>query len=89
MGRIEAGIRAVEDAVKTADDAHWERTNPETQARTNSALSQLEATIAALQDDLGAAEQAGDAKRIAAARDALSAREQWMEMLRKSAQDFS
>ncbi|MBG6191544.1 hypothetical protein IWX64_002509 [Arthrobacter sp. CAN_A212] len=89
MGRIEAGIREVEDAVKAADDAHWERTNPETQARTNSALSQLESTIAALQEDLDAAEKAGDSKRIAAAREALGAREQWMEMLRKSAQDFS
>ncbi|MHA7277141.1 DUF349 domain-containing protein [Arthrobacter sp. Hz1] len=89
MGRIEAGIREVEDAVKSADDAHWERTNPETQARTNSALSQLEATIAALQDDLGAAQKAGDAKRIAAAGEALTAREQWLEMLRKSAKDFS
>ncbi|GAA1131660.1 DUF349 domain-containing protein [Arthrobacter flavus] len=89
MGRIEAGIREVEDAVKAADDAHWERTNPETQARTNSALSQLEATIAALQEDLNAAEKAGDAKRIAAAKEALSARQQWMDMLQKSARDFS
>ncbi|MHA7156053.1 DUF349 domain-containing protein [Arthrobacter sp. TMN-50] len=89
MARIEAGIREVEDAVKSADDAHWERTNPETQARTNSALSQLESTIAALQDDLGAAKKAGDAKRIAAAKEALTAREQWLEMLRKSARDFS
>ncbi|MHA7274512.1 DUF349 domain-containing protein [Arthrobacter sp. TMT4-20] len=89
MGRIEAGIREVEDAVKAADDAHWERTNPETQARTNSALSQLEATIAALQEDLNAAEKAGDAKRIATAKEALSARQQWMDMLQKSAQDFS
>lgn len=89
MGRVEGSLREVEDAVKAADNAHWEKTNPETKARTNSALSQLESTIASLQDDLATAEKAGDAKRIAAAKEALSAREQWLEMLQKSAQDFS
>ncbi|WP_394251585.1 DUF349 domain-containing protein [Arthrobacter pityocampae] len=89
MGRIDAGLRKVEDAVKAADDEHWTKTNPETKARTNSALSQLEATIAQLKDDLAAAERAGDAKKIASAREALAAREQWLDMLQRSAQDFS
>ncbi len=89
MGRIDAGLRKVEDAVKAADDEHWTKTNPETKARTNSALSQLEATIAQLKDDLAGAERAGDAKKIASAREALAAREQWLDMLQRSAQDFS
>ncbi|WP_258062239.1 DUF349 domain-containing protein [Arthrobacter sp. B0490] len=89
MGRIDAGLRKVEDAVKAADDEHWTKTNPETKARTNSALSQLEATIAQLKDDLADAERAGNAKKIATAREALAAREQWLEMLQRSAQDFS
>ncbi len=89
MGRIDAGLRQVEDAVKSADDEHWTRTNPETKARTNSALSQLEATIAQLGEDLADAERAGNAKKISTAREALAAREQWLEMLQKSAQDFS
>lgn len=89
MGRIDAGLRQVEDAVKSADDEHWTKTNPETKARTNSALSQLEGTIAQLREDLASAERAGNAKKIANAREALAAREQWLEMLQKSAQDFS
>lgn len=89
MGRIDGGLRQVEDAVKAADDEHWTKTNPETRARTNSALAQLEATIAQLRDDLADAERAGNAKKIASAREALAAREQWLEMLQKSAQDFS
>nr|WP_247828918.1 DUF349 domain-containing protein [Arthrobacter antioxidans] len=89
MGRIDAGLRKVEDAVRAADEEHWTKTNPETKARTNSALSQLEATIAQLKDDLADAERAGDAKRIASAREALAAREQWLDMLQRSAQDFS
>ena len=89
MGRMEAGIRKIEEAVKAAEDEHWQKSNPETKARTNSALSQLEATIASLEEDLAAAEKDGNAKKIADAREALEARQQWLAMLQKSAQDFS
>lgn len=89
MGRMEAGIRKIEEAVKAAEDEHWQKSNPETKARTNSALSQLEATIASLEDDLAAAEKNGNAKKIADAREALEARQQWLAMLQKSAEDFS
>lgn len=89
MGRVEARLREVEDAVQAAEQEHWQRTNPETKARTNSALSQLESTIASLEDDLEAAEKNGDARRISEAREALAARRQWLDMLQRSAQDFS
>lgn len=89
MQRIEAGLRKVEDAVKAAEDEHWRRTNPETKARTNSALTQLESAIAGLEDDLARAEKAGDQRRIAAAREALEARRQWLDTLQRSAEDFS
>ncbi|MEH0110879.1 DUF349 domain-containing protein [Tersicoccus sp. MR15.9] len=88
MHRMESGMRSVEDAVQKAEREHWRRTDPETKARTNSALSQLESTIASLQDDLTAAESAGDQNRIAQARQALEARQQWLETLQRSAQDF-
>ncbi|HXF02160.1 MAG TPA: DUF349 domain-containing protein [Arthrobacter sp.] len=89
MQRIDAGLRKVEDAVKSAEDDHWRRTNPETKARTNSALSQLESAIAGLEDDLAEAERAGDQRRISAAREALEARRQWLDTLKRSAEDFS
>ncbi|MGW6172992.1 DUF349 domain-containing protein [Arthrobacter sp. NPDC055138] len=89
MQRIDAGLRKVEDAVKSAEDEHWRRTNPETKARTNSALSQLESAIAGLEDDLAQAERAGDQRRITAAREALDARRQWLDTLQRSAEDFS
>ncbi|MBP3036102.1 DUF349 domain-containing protein [Arthrobacter sp. zg-ZUI100] len=89
MGRMEAGIRKIEEAVKAAEDEHWQKSNPETKARTNSALSQLEATIASLEEDLAAAEKNGNTKKIADAREALEARQQWLAMLQKSAEDFS
>ncbi|MFD1212445.1 DUF349 domain-containing protein [Arthrobacter sp. GCM10027362] len=89
MQRIEAGLRKVEDAVKAAEDEHWRRTNPETQARTSSALNQLEAAIESLEADLAKAEQHGDERKIAAAREALEARRQWLATLQKAAEDFA
>ena len=89
MQRVEAGLRKVEDAVRTAEDDNWRRSDPEAKARTSSALSQLEATIAGLKEDLAAAEKAGDARKVAKATEALAARELWLEQIQKAAQDFS
>lgn len=89
MGRIEAGLRKVEDAVRHAEDENWKRSNPETKARTNSALTQLEAAIAGLKEDLAKAEKAGDERKIKAAREALEARQAWLEQLERSASELS
>ncbi|ALE92236.1 ATPase [Arthrobacter alpinus] len=89
MARIEAAFRKVEDALKAADEDNWRRSDPEAKARTSSALSQLEATIASLKEDLAKAEKAGDARKVAKASEALAARELWLEQIRKAAEDFS
>jgi hypothetical protein len=89
MGRIEAGLRKVEDAVRHAEEENWKRSNPETKARTNSALTQLEAAIAGLKEDLAKAEKAGDERKIKAAREALEARQAWLEQLERSASELS
>ena len=89
MGRVEAGLRKVEDAVRHAEDENWKRSNPETKARTNSALTQLESAIAGLRDDLAKAEKVGDERKIKAAKEALEAREAWLEQLEKSASELS
>ncbi len=89
MGRIEAGLRKVEDAVRHAEDENWKRSNPETKARTNSALSQLESAIASLKDDLAKAEKAGDQRKIKQAKEALEARQAWLDQLERSANELA
>ncbi|WP_414727695.1 DUF349 domain-containing protein [Zafaria cholistanensis] len=88
MQRTEAGLRQVEDAVRNAEDEQWRRSNPETKARTNSMLTQLEETIASLEEDLEVARGKGNEGKIRAAEEALEARRAWLETLRKSAADF-
>ncbi|KNH18919.1 ATPase [Arthrobacter sp. ZBG10] len=89
MGRIEAGLRKVEDAVRHAEEEQWQRSNPERKARTNSALSQLESAIAGLQDDLAKAEKTGDQRKIKAAQEALEARQAWLDQIQRSASELS
>jgi hypothetical protein len=89
MGRIEAGLRKVEDAIRHAEDENWKRSNPETKARTSSALTQLESAIAGLKEDLTKAEKAGDQRKIKAAQEALEARQAWLDQLEKSASELA
>ncbi|RKW71207.1 DUF349 domain-containing protein [Galactobacter caseinivorans] len=88
LQRVEAGLRQVEDAVKSAEDEQWRRSNPETKARSNSMLAQLEDAIADLEADLAKAQAKGDARQISKAQDALDARRQWLETVRRSASDL-
>jgi hypothetical protein len=50
--------------------------------------SQLEATIAELRTQLLEAQAAQDSKKIASVKEALAAREAWLDQVRKSADDF-
>ena len=89
MGRIEAGLRKVEDAVTHAEQENWRRTDPETKARTDSALTQLESSIEALEAEIAEAEQKGDSRGASKAREALEARRSWLDQLRKSADELA
>ncbi|MDQ0093897.1 DUF349 domain-containing protein, partial [Paeniglutamicibacter psychrophenolicus] len=88
MQRVESSLRQVEDAVRSAEDDQWRRSNPETKARSNSMLTQLEDAIAGLEDDLAKAKAKGVESKIKAAQEALDARRLWLETLQKSSADF-
>ncbi|WP_291278464.1 DUF349 domain-containing protein, partial [Galactobacter sp.] len=89
MNRMESGLRQVEDAVKAAEDDAWRRSNPETKARSNSMLAQLEDAIAGLEKDLADAQASGNANKIAKAQEALDARKAWLDTVRRSASDLN
>ena len=85
LRRIEGRMRAVEDAIREAENAEWRRTDPETKARAEGLAGQLESSIAELEKDLAAAASAGDAKKVAEAEAAPTARRAWLEQVRRSA----
>jgi hypothetical protein len=78
-------MKAVEDAVRSAEERDWRKSNPETLARMASMTSQLEAVIAGLERKLVKVEASGDATAIAALKEDLRGRRQMLETLRQSA----
>jgi hypothetical protein len=88
LGRIEARLRAVEHAVRTAEDDQWVRSNPQARARAEDAVRQLESTIANLQAALDKARTGGREKQIRETEQALEARQEWLVQARKALDDF-
>lgn len=78
---IEDRLRKVETAVRKLDEEHWNRSNPEKQARSEGLASQLTAAIEKLEKELDAAKAAGDARKIKDAEEALAARRVWLDAL--------
>lgn len=88
MRRVENELRAVEDAVKKAEDDRWRRTDPETKARSNSMLSQLENKIADQRAAIEAARAGGNTKKAASLEKDLATSEQWLATLQASASEL-
>ena len=88
MERVEKGIRRVEQAVRDHDEKRWASSNPEAAARAQSLVDQLESAVEGLRKDLEKAEASGNAKKVADARSALEAREQWLAQARAGVQEF-
>ncbi|HET8599637.1 MAG TPA: DUF349 domain-containing protein [Segeticoccus sp.] len=86
--RVEKAMRRIEQVVREADEKRWHSTNPEAAARAQSLVDQLESAVAGLRDDLARAEAGGDERKIADARAALEAREQWLAQARAGVEEF-
>ncbi|HWU29858.1 MAG TPA: DUF349 domain-containing protein, partial [Microbacterium sp.] len=74
-------MRSIEQALKSREDVDWKKNNPETKARANDMSSQLLEAIEKLEQELAAAEKAGDKKAVKEATEALAARRAWLSAL--------
>ncbi|MFT4123352.1 MAG: DUF349 domain-containing protein [Microbacteriaceae bacterium] len=75
---VEDRLRRIEQAVKRLEEEHWQRSDPEKQARSDGLAAQLESAIARLEAERDAAKARGDAKGVAAAEEAIAARRLWL-----------
>ena len=81
---VDEPLRQVERALKEAEEKEWRRPNPETQARAQGVLAQLEEQLEKLQADLESAQTAGDEKRAKQISEALDTKRAWLEQVRQS-----
>jgi hypothetical protein len=84
--KVEGRMKAVEEAVRSAEERNWRKSNPETIARMTSMTSQLEAVIEGLERKLVKVEASGDETSIAALKEDIKGRKQMLENLRASAE---
>jgi hypothetical protein len=85
--RVEGRLRDVEKSIRDAEQVSWQRSNPETKARAEGALAQLQAAIESLEADLAKAKKADDSRAVEAAEAALAARRSWLEQVARAAGD--
>ena len=88
LHRVENALHSIEETVQRAESDRWRRTDPETKARSDSMLTQLEHKIAEQHAALETARGAGDERRAAGLETDLATSRQWLETLRRSASEL-
>ena len=86
---VEGRLRAVDEAVRGAEDAAWARSNPEARARAEATVSQLRSSIDALEQEAASARAAGNEKKAAEAEAAAATRMTWLTEAEKTLAEFS
>ncbi len=86
---LEGRMRKVEQAIRQVEDDRWKRSDPEKSARADDMLGQLERAVAGLEADLEKARTAGEERRAEDLEAQLASRQQFLDMARQAASDFS
>ena len=89
MRPIDARLRTVEQAVKSAEDEVWNRSNPEARARAEATVKQLQSLISDLEKQAAKAESQGNTRKATEAREAIAARREWLTQAQNALTDFS
>ncbi len=89
MRTIDSRLRAVEQAVKSAEDEVWNRSNPEARARAEATVKQLQSLIADLEKQAAKYESQGNTRKATEAREAIAARREWLTQAQNALTDFS
>lgn len=87
--RIEARLHAVERSLHEAEEAEWQRTNPEARARAQGLSGQLQAAVDRLAEQARAAREAGNAARADKLEAELQGRRALLDQALKSLQEFT
>jgi hypothetical protein len=88
MRPLESRLRAVENAIKAAEDERWRRTNPEARARATDTAAKLEAQIAALEERAAQAEARGDHQAAQEAASSAATYREWLAQAQRTASDL-
>ena len=85
---LESRLRAVDSAIKAAEEDRWRRTNPEAKARAEDTAAKLEAQIAALEERAAKAEARGDHRAASEAATSAATYREWLAQAQRTASDL-
>jgi hypothetical protein len=85
---LENRLRAIETAIKSAEDERWRRNNPETRARAEDTAAKLEAQIEALEQRAANAEARGDHRAAREAANSAATYREWLTQAQRAASDY-
>ena len=88
MRPLESRLRAVDNAIKAAEDDRWQRSNPEVKARAADTAAKLEAQIAALEARAAQAEARGDDQAAREATASAATYREWLAQAQRTASDL-
>ncbi|GLW72575.1 DNA repair ATPase [Kitasatospora phosalacinea] len=87
--KLDGRLAAVERAVREAEEAEWQRSNPEARARATGMTALLQAAVDKLRADLDKARAAGNASKAAKLEAELEGRQALLDQAQKSLQEFT
>lgn len=86
---LENRLRAIERAIKSAEDAEWKRTDPEARKRAADTVEMFSSQIEKLIKQADDAEARGDAKNAQKTRESIKTYNEWLEQAKKALEEFS
>jgi len=86
---LEGRLRKVEQAIRSLEEEHWRRSDPEKSRRADDMVTQLESAIAKVESDLEKARAQGDVRKVKDLEDNLASRQAFLDMARRAADEFS
>ncbi|PJN27706.1 DUF349 domain-containing protein [Kitasatospora sp. CB02891] len=87
--KLDGRLATVERAVREAEEAEWQRSNPEARARATGMTALLQSAVDKLQADLDKARAAGNASKAAKLEAELAGRQALLDQAQKSLQEFT
>ncbi len=86
---LESRLRALENAIKTAEDDEWRRTDPEARKRAADTVEMFSAQIEKLAKQADDAEARGDSKKAQKTRESIKTYTEWLDQANKALDEFS
>ncbi|HEX2895178.1 MAG TPA: DUF349 domain-containing protein [Marmoricola sp.] len=85
---LEAGIRRVEQEIRSLEDDQWRKSDPEKSARADDMVTKLRDAIAKIEGDLEKARAAGNDRKVRDLESDLEGRRAFLEMAERTAAEF-